>query len=112
MRQTELPEYQCHKRVRACRIKAIVQDADGRYMVHPAEEGLDPVEVPAQYVARHKPAPGGYLVQYRDGYLSFSPAQEFEDGYLPINELAGRRERLINQLIDVEAAIAAKGASE
>jgi hypothetical protein len=32
---------------------------------------------------KHKPQVGGYFVQYRDGYKSFSPAAAFEEGYSP-----------------------------
>lgn len=37
------------------------------------------LEVPHDYV-------GGYLVQYEDGYLSWSPAEAFEKGYTPIGD--------------------------
>ncbi len=35
----------------------------------------------AEYVNKHRPQPGGYYVQYADGYLSYSPAQAFEGSY-------------------------------
>jgi hypothetical protein len=30
---------------------------------------------------KHSPEAGGYYVQYKDGYTSFSPAEAFEEGY-------------------------------
>lgn len=39
------------------------------------------IPVTAEYIAKHKPVPGGYYVVYKDGYQSFSPAEAFEDGY-------------------------------
>ncbi|PYX85030.1 MAG: hypothetical protein DMG70_05000 [Acidobacteria bacterium] len=36
-----------------------------------------PVRFPQEYL-------GGYLVQYEDGYLSWSPAKAFEEGYTRI----------------------------
>ncbi len=33
------------------------------------------------FINTHHPAIGGYLVLYEDGYLSYSPADPFEEGY-------------------------------
>lgn len=37
------------------------------------------------YMTKHKPEVGGYYVKYPDGYESFSPAEPFESGYLPLS---------------------------
>jgi hypothetical protein len=79
-----LPEYQCHKRVRAAKIQAIwhvsVRPAVA-LMVLVGEEGIKPVEVPVAFIEKHAPEVGGYLVVYEDGYRSYSPSKAFEEGY-------------------------------
>lgn len=107
-----LPLYQCHKQVRACRITTIEQVAPARFVVHPEEKFLDSFEVPAAFVQKHQPQPGGWIVQYADGYLSFSPHKAFEDGYERVDDLIERREELTAELQLVNAAIdaAKKGA--
>ncbi|GEM_PF-1180031 len=88
----ELPRYQSHKHVWALKIKAVVHgpnpDRTGRScsssygaMIYPEKQEYPPFEVSAEYVNKHRPQPGGYYVQYADGYLSYSPAQAFEEGY-------------------------------
>lgn len=89
----ELPLYQCHKRVRAAKIKLIVPSpsifdpADvaqvGGFIFPEAPDGVvpHPIEVSAAYLAKHEPQVGGYFVRYEDGYESFSPAEAFEGGY-------------------------------
>ena len=39
------------------------------------------INVTKEFLDKHKPQPGGYYVVYKDGYQSYSPAEEFEDGY-------------------------------
>lgn len=48
------------------------------------EPGQGRIRVTAEYVAKHKPQPGGYYVVYDDGYESFSPGKAFEEGYTRI----------------------------
>lgn len=86
--QVELPRYQCHKKVHAFKITKIVIDGegenretDGTALLHHEEGYFMPVKVSAEYMHKHKPQVGGYYVVYEDGYLSFSPAEAFEDGY-------------------------------
>ena len=43
-------------------------------MGNPAEQGLEPIRVGMNFIAKHAPMPGGYYVVYEDGYTSFSPA--------------------------------------
>ncbi|HWQ10293.1 MAG TPA: hypothetical protein VN436_14330 [Holophaga sp.] len=73
-----LPLYECHKQVRAAKIKMLVSDAHGPYII--TDTGLR-IRVEANYIAKHMPTPGGYFVLYGDGYQSFSPAAAFEQGY-------------------------------
>lgn len=101
-----LPLYQCHKQVRACKIAAVANGPHG-WEVIPADQSLDAIKVTLNYVEKHQPRPGGYLVVYRDGYMSYSPGREFEDGYTLATDLEDRRESLQRQLADVERAIEA-----
>ena len=95
-----LPLYQSHKTVRAVKI-AIIEyhrvETDGAAglvpsrlksaTIFPADPGIKPFEVSAEYVNRHAPHHGGYYVLYEDGYESFSPAGPFESGYIKIGEV-------------------------
>lgn len=76
-----LPEYVCHKRVRAAKIKAIWHVTSHRAALMVLDErGVSPMEVPMDFIEKHNPQPGGYLVMYED-YRSYSPAEAFEAGY-------------------------------
>lgn len=80
----ELPKYQSHKMVWALKIKDITDPnaaTDGSRMIVPEDEGFAPFGVDGAYMRKHEPQIGGYYVQYKDGYKSYSPAQAFEDGY-------------------------------
>lgn len=82
----ELPEYVCHKRVRAAKITGIFIDSQahlGGAKLH-FEGGVDSVIVPEVYMLKHAPTIGGYFVQYEDGYQSFSPGYSFEVGYTKV----------------------------
>lgn len=77
---TQIPQYRCHKVVRAAKITGIepknehgitmVQTAYGERMITDSQHPW--------------PEVGGYMVIYGDGYVSFSPAKAFEDGYAPV----------------------------
>lgn len=78
-----LPQYRCHKIVRAMKIGAVGPVEDSVAYLY----GKPPVtvEVPEAFIVRHNPKPGDWLVCYQpDNYLSISPAKAFEDGYAPI----------------------------
>lgn len=75
----KLPQYKCHKVVSAGKITRLYE-AHG--MLRVECEALEmPVVIPLDFMQRHAPEVGGYLVLYRDGYLSYSPAEAFEAGY-------------------------------
>ena len=89
----ELAEYRSHKVVRAGKIVSFdknqatsrwdvgVIDADGVTTI---------VDCPSDIFARGFPPPDSWLLLYRDGYKSWSPGSEFEDGYdrLPAQDAA------------------------
>lgn len=85
----QMPQYQCHKKVWALKIKSVINappDAPEGSMALEIEGNIfAPINVDAEYMERHKPKAGGYYVVYNGGYKSFSPAKEFEDGYTLIN---------------------------
>lgn len=99
----ELPQYKCHKTVRAARITALRQNgtSDMPDLVLGDIGGI--VTLLPDWHAKHKPQVGGYYVVYDDGYASFSPANAFEEGYAlltsipaPPSDLRGALQRAIN----------------
>lgn len=50
-------------------------------ILHFVDEGYAGITVEADWIFKHGPKIGGYLVQYADGYKSFSPEKAFEEGY-------------------------------
>ena len=89
--EQEMPKYLCHKKVWALKIRSIAfdcdsarkenRDTDGSAIITPDDSGYAPFRVDRVYVDKHKPEVGGYFVVYDDGYMSFSPAKAFEEGY-------------------------------
>ena len=94
----EMPRYKSHKTVWALKIAKIILDSelpvpigatpDDSAMIFPEEQGYAPFRVDAKYLEKHEPVAGGYYVVYKDGYKSFSPASEFEDGNTLESELS------------------------
>lgn len=94
--QRELPKYQCHKQVWALKIAHInkyqfLRDIatgnkpDNFYTITPEDKRYRPFDVDEKFWTKHQPQIGGYFVEYKDGYISYSPAKEFEDGYTLIS---------------------------
>jgi hypothetical protein len=81
--QMEMPRYQCHKKVWALKIHAILRNQEGATIV-PSNATYAPFSVDFDYLEKHKPESGGYFVVYEDGYKSWSPAKAFEEGYTKI----------------------------
>lgn len=84
--QVQMPMYKCHKEVWALKIKDVAsQDpADAGWKVIPEDGAYAPIVVSDEWVQKHQPRVGGYYVVYKDGYVSFSPAEAFEDGYTKV----------------------------
>lgn len=95
--QAAMPEYQCHKRVRA------------KPMTRAEYLALRGWPLPAD----ENPADAGYLVEYLDGgkanhpdfenYISWSPASVFEAGYKPVP--LGFQGRVVAERDDLEEKI-------
>lgn len=86
---TMLPLYQCHKIVEASKIIAINPMPAGGPDNAPEGEHILFMEVgehvaSPEWMQRHNPQVGGYFVKYPDGYLSYSPAKAFEEGYMAL----------------------------
>ncbi len=88
MQKIQLPRYRCHKEVEAVKIDELwpSMSSDGGMTIVPADNVCALFAVSAAYVKKHDPKVGGWWVRYRDGYQSWSPASEFEDGYTRIEE--------------------------
>lgn len=84
----EMPQYLCHKKVRALQIKSLrlVSDDSGEFWLHPVETWYAPFLLDRAYIEKHAPAVGGYYVVYEDGYKSWLPATAFESGYSLLSE--------------------------
>ena len=78
--EVHLPLYNCHKQVRAAKIREIAIQPDGADLIF-NDSALGCLRVEKAYLAKHEPKPGGYFVEYGNGYQSWSPADVFEDGY-------------------------------
>jgi hypothetical protein len=88
----DLPQYQCHKKVRALKLRGLLTNFDKddnpiSYLLVPEDSIFSPIACTEQWLAKHKPEPGGYYVVYEDGYTSFSPAEAFESGYTLIDHM-------------------------
>lgn len=86
--EQQLPEYVCHKRVRAALINGWARNADGTGTVTlrlQGDNGDIYRAVDAAYLTKHSVSLsellGGYFVEYADGYVSWSPPKAFEQGY-------------------------------
>lgn len=90
----QLPQYRCHKVVRAAKITAIEVPPDQAEEL-PLVAHLTLGEIggvwtaPQDWMDKNKPQAGGYLVEYEDGYRSYSPAKAFEEGYTKIPDGTG-----------------------
>lgn len=92
--KTKFPEYVCHKKVRAAKIIHIEYTPSGaRLFIEMPGQPSDQVYVLADWMDKHRPKAGGYIVVYENGYESYSPAAAFETGYtlspLESMEIAG-----------------------
>lgn len=79
-----MPRYVCHKEVCALKIVGVMPgraDGEGPGITLLFEDSDLRMSLDERWDSKHSPKEGGYLVQYKDGYLSFSPAAAFEEGY-------------------------------
>lgn len=82
MNVNELPQYKCHKVVRAGKILATARNPNEDAVFLDIDGVVNKwLFAPTGWLNKHNPDIGGYLVAYEDGYLSYSPAAAFEAGY-------------------------------
>lgn len=85
MQSREIPKYKCHKEVWALQIKSIIQRGAADLMFDIRfEDGYEQTTVEGS--AWLKAEAGGYYIVYADGYVSYSPAKAFEEGYTLIEK--------------------------
>ena len=95
----KLPLYQCHKRVRAAKIIGMIEclnpnhESYGRHGFMLRGQPMA-TYLPDDWFPKNNPAPGefepfvgGWLVEYADGYISWSPAKAFEEGYTLVSAI-------------------------
>jgi len=83
--QAEMPKYKCFKEVHALKILGISLPQNAALDAELAfEQPFAPKLMQREWLDKHNPEVGGYLVVYKDGYESFSPAKAFEEGYTKI----------------------------
>jgi hypothetical protein len=85
---TRMPQFKSHKKVWALKIKDVVVTGDTAHLTFEGHSA--PLTVSIE--KKPTPEPGWYFVEYEDGYTSFSPAKQFEEGYTRMSELGLERE--------------------
>lgn len=81
---TQMPKYQCHKKVWALKIAAIEIQEDKSAKIAPSDKGFATVTTRAGFPFHGSENDLGYFVVYEDGYQSWSPTRAFEEGYTRI----------------------------
>jgi hypothetical protein len=81
----DMPRYQSHKIVRGAKITSINSDATGRTELSLLGADGALAVVGLDWMKHFAPELGGYLVEYENGYVSYSPADAFEKGYSEVN---------------------------
>lgn len=107
----ELPEYVCHKKVHALKIESVenngtdsTADENPIVTINFVDRRFEPLR---GINLRGKPTPqaGWYMVQYEDGYISFSPEKVFEQGYTAAGVLRESGTKLLGLCDTLEAII-------
>lgn len=82
----QLLRWRSHKVVEAAKIIEVFVSRANKPVVRVESPDGDETkfvafDVPEDFSARGTAEPGDYFIRYKDGYMSWSPAKEFEDGY-------------------------------
>jgi hypothetical protein len=106
-----LPLYRCHKEVRAFKIAKIILDPKRGYLILADHPTLGSIWADDAWIAKTGAVAGGYYVVYSDGYVSYSPAKAFEEGYTqieapkPVPTPKTETERLQEEMVELRAQI-------
>lgn len=88
-----LPQYRCHKVVRAAQVLEIEQDHQlGCFRLTLRDTEVQLMVTENWYRSKIVSFPAddlGYVVVYDDQYVSWSPTKAFEEGYSLMEEVAG-----------------------
>jgi len=79
----EMPRYVTCKQVWALKIASIEAVSPTEARLHFVDAGYAPRVMAQDWIEKRGAEAGGYLVVYRDGYTSWSPAQAFEESSVP-----------------------------
>lgn len=81
--QVEMPKYRSHKVVHALHIAGVEIHEDQSATIAPKDAGYAPFRTRAGWADRFEGSEEdlGVYVVYRDGFTSWSPTEEFRDGY-------------------------------
>lgn len=77
--------YQSHKIVKAVKCDSIERGPDATGVITLRANDGELYEVPKNIFGKGEPQLAFYIVEYEDGYISWSPAEAFEKGYKAIN---------------------------
>jgi hypothetical protein len=103
-----MPAYKSHKTVRAAKITAFRQNGNPDMPDLVLGEIGDITSLLPDWHQKHKPQVGGYLVEYEDGYQSFSPAKAFEEGYTKTPGVSGSTDAAIEREIKAKGLTATR----
>lgn len=87
------PHYRTSRYVRAVKIAEVTALDDGSARIYPADDDVNPFNVPVTFMARHALEVGGYVIVYADGFMSWSPAGPFETSATRLENGGGANHR-------------------
>ena len=102
MNVNELPQYKCHKVVRAGKISTVVTDLDKKLLEFRVVGIKQPFGFPENMYRMRSVKAGDYLVVYEDGYVSYSPADVFEAGYSKLPPLGSSSDSTADNFPEVK----------
>lgn len=97
-----IPIYQCTKQVQALKISNIDLSEEDIAIISFEKEEFSPKTVERVFYDKFHPEVGGYLVYYIDGYLSYSPAHAFENGYILLEKYKEKQIKISESLDNIE----------
>jgi hypothetical protein len=78
-----MPAFVSCKLVYAARIASVSADA---LLLESGDNTIAAITMPPEWLAKHRPQPGNWLIKYPDGYVSVSPDEAFVRGCTPLDQ--------------------------